>query len=841
MADIIDKKKTIKEEEQTGKENSQPKKTKRKKDSWPQIPPKPLKQTKMKNNPGKTAETEFLLQEKDLPEIIEIPMIPIMNMVVFPGVSAAFDVTRESQKLVIKQAWEKDGYLFIGSIKPGKKNRIDPTDICDTGSIVMLRQTTELPTGNGFKVLVEGVSRAQVNEYVRKEPYAIVKAKKVISSGNEGDTAKEAQKRDLIRAMEGYAALSGKIQPDFFDTLHGIDNLSLLVDMIAANIPIPFEKRFLFLETYNASERAILLRDFLEEETQIMFYERELGDKVRSQIDKTQKEYYVREQIRILREEVGDKADFTGEAERYLQQLQKLKVIEETRTKIEKEIKRLDVQQQGSPEISYIRNYLDLFFDLPWGKTTKENLSIAKARKILDQDHYGMEKVKERILEFIAVRKLKTDQNISDIKGPILCLVGPPGTGKTSIAKSLSRAMGRKYIRMSLGGVHDESEIRGHRRTYIGSLPGRFISAIKQAKTDNPLILLDEVDKIGKDFRGDPASALLEVLDPEQNNNFRDNYLEVPYDLSKVLFITTANLYETIPSALLDRMEVVNLSGYTQEEKTQIAIKHIIPKQLRDHGLDRKKLIFTKSAVLEIIQEYTEEAGVRDLERKISKVCRKSAIEFSENNVQRLTIKVADLHRYLGHGNKPDSFSFSEAQIGVVNGLAWTAFGGKLLPIEVSLMEGSGKLELTGQLGEVMKESAKLAYTYTRSNFQTLGLEKEFYKDKDIHIHVPAGATPKEGPSAGIALTMALISAVTGKAVSNKMAMTGEITLRGKVLVVGGIKEKLIAADRFGMKKVLIPYDNAVDIEELPESVRNNLQIVPVKTLDEVIAETESM
>jgi len=564
-------------------------------------------------------------------------------------------------------------------------------------------------------------------------------------------------------------------------------------------------------------------------------YSKTLSEKIRSEIEKSQKEYFLREQLRVIKGELGEKSEARIELDKYTEQLKKLEINQETRTKVEKEIKRLEVQQFGSPEISQIRNYLDLFFDLPWGKITKDNLSVDKAKIILDKEHYGMEKVKERIIEFIAVRKLKSDNNIMNIKGPILCLVGPPGVGKTSIAKSLAKAIDRKYVRISLGGVHDESEIRGHRRTYIGSMPGRFITAIKQVKTDNPLILLDEVDKLGRDFKGDPSSALLEILDPEQNNNFRDNYLEVPYDLSKVLFITTANTWDTIPHALLDRMEIVEISGYTQEEKTEIGIRHIIPKQMEENGIEKKMLSFNKESVGEIIQNYTAEAGVRGLEKRIAKICRKVAIEINKGNTEKIRITKNNLQDFLGKKRRNSKNSKTEEIVGVVNGLAWTAVGGNVLPIEVSVLEGKGNLELTGQLGDVMKESAKLAVSIVRSKAIELGLEPSFYQKNDIHIHVPEGATPKEGPSAGAALTMALISACTGKAVNNKIAMTGEITLRGKILPVGGIKEKVIAAARFGMEKVMIPEDNKDDLDEIPESVKKSLEIITVKKIDEVI------
>lgn len=783
----------------------------------------------------KTAKPEREQKKKKASTKIKLPGIFTENLFVFPGISATFDITRESQKEALVESVKKNNLLFLGIPKKGKRQPKRLADIHNVGSIVKVRQMSELISGNGYKVTVEGIERGRTEKITGEKPFIFIEVNKVKSNGKEDKPFVEALRRDLLKTIENFARASGKIQPETVDMIRETGSLELVTDITTFGFIDNKDAKNHLLQTTDPSERAEYIKEYLERETDILQLEQTLAEKVKSGIDRSQKEYFLREQMNVIKKELGEKFDIGEESKKYYEQLEKLELEEDTRTKIEKEIKRLDFHHSGSPEISQIRNYLDLVFELPWGKVTKDNLSISKAKAILDREHYGMEKVKERITEFIAVRKLKSENNILNIKGPIMCLVGPPGVGKTSIAKSLAHALNRKYIRMSLGGVHDESEIRGHRRTYIGSLPGRFINAIRQTKTDNPLILLDEVDKLGRDFRGDPSSALLEVLDPEQNNNFRDNYLEVPYDLSKVLFITTANNWENIPAALYDRMEIVILSGYTREEKEEIAVRHIIPKQLEENGIKKGRLIFTRGSLRKIIQNYTAEAGVRELERMISKICRKAAIEYTEKNTKKITVKKDNVEKFLGKKKKRDGFSFSENLVGVANGLAWTSIGGNLLPIEVSIHDGKGNIELTGQLGNVMKESARLAYSFVKSNATLLGLDPLFYVDKDIHIHVPSGATQKEGPSAGVALTMALISAYTKKSLNNKTAMTGEITLRGKILAVGGIKEKLIAASRFKIKKVYIPHENEEDTDDLPESVKKTVEIVPVKTVYEII------
>ena len=766
-----------------------------------------------------------------------MPLIPLKGLHIYPGVSLSFDVLRDGSKMALKTS-ERDGeFLFVSSQIEGKFIWPNTEEIHEFGCIVKIRQIIEIPNGGGFKVLAEGHARGRIVRYVEKAPFYIVEIQELESILTYEDSYIQAYKRTLLSALENFGTMSGKATPEMIAVLRTVESFSLLCDMIASNMNFGNKEKQALLETLDVIERAKSLTALIDRETEITFIEKTIMEKVRVTIDKGQKDYFLREQIKVIQEELGDKIGTQEETNKYNEQLTRLQLNVENRTKLAKEILRLSNQPMGSPEGSQIRSYLDVVFELPWGKLSKDHLSIIQARKTLDKDHYGLEKVKERILEFLAVRKLKIENGITDSKGPILCFVGPPGVGKTSIAKSLAEALGRKYIRMSLGGVHDEAEIRGHRRTYIGSMPGRFIQAMKQAGTDNPLILLDEIDKLGKDYRGDPSSALLEVLDPEQNNTFRDHYLEIPYDLSKVLFITTANTWETIPQALLDRMEIVLLSGYTQEEKLEIAVRHIVPKQIRENALKKSNIQFSREAILTMIEFYTRESGVRELERQIAKACRKAAMMIEEKGMKKVAVTPAVAQQMLGKKIYRHDLAFTTDQIGVATGLAWTPFGGDTLSIEVDVMDGSGKIELTGQLGDVMQESARIAISYVRSHASELNLDKDLLQKKDIHIHVPAGATPKDGPSAGITLTTALVSVFTGKAVKHNIAMTGEMTLRGRVLPIGGLKEKLIAAVRAGIDTAIVPLENKKDLEDLPESVLSKLDIHFVSTIEEVLKE----
>lgn len=771
-------------------------------------------------------------------ELMVMPLIPLRGLHIFPGVSLSFDILREGSKLALKNLDRDSGeFMFVSAQADTINSWPNTEDIYDIGCIVKVRQIIEISSGSGFKVLAEGYARGRITRYIEKAPFYIVEVEQLDSIISGDDNVIQAYKRTLINSFENFGLISGKISPEMIQVIRSVESLSLLCDMVASNMNFSHKDKQHILETLDVLERTKKLISIIERETEIAFIEKNIMDKVRVTIEKGQKDYFLREQLKVIQEELGDKIGTQEETKKYSEQLGRLEINDETRAKLTKEIQRLSNQPIGSPEGSQIRSYLDVVFDLPWGKQTKDQLSILLARKILDKDHYGLEKVKERILEFLAVRKLKIESGNMSAKGPILCLVGPPGVGKTSIARSLAEALGRKYIRMSLGGIHDEAEIRGHRRTYIGSMPGRFIQAMKQAGTDNPLILLDEIDKLGMDYRGDPSSALLEVLDPEQNNTFRDHYLEIPYDLSKVLFITTANTWETIPQALLDRMEIVNLNGYTQEEKLEIAIRHIVPKQIKENALKKVNIKFTREAVLSMIEFYTREAGVRELERQIAKACRKVAMLMGEKGIKKSTITPEVLEDMLGKKIYRHDLAFTTDQVGVATGLAWTPAGGDTLSIEANIMDGTGKIELTGQLGDVMQESARIAISYVRSHADELNLEKEPIQKKDIHIHVPAGATPKDGPSAGIALTTALVSVFTGKPIKHNIAMTGEMTLRGRVLPIGGLKEKLIAAVRAGIDTAIVPLENKKDLDELPESVKSKLTIHFVSKIEEVLKE----
>jgi ATP-dependent Lon protease len=647
--------------------------------------------------------------------------------------------------------------------------------------------------------------------------------------------------RTLLQQFEQYINLSKKITPEVLAAVSDITQPGRLADVISSHLPLKMKDKQAILEMTNVHERLAKVLTFLGNEREVVELERKIRINVKRQMEKNQKEYYLREQMKAIQKELGDKEVRLSDAEELRAQLADTALPEEVAAKVEKEINRLERTPQNSPEIGIIRNYLELILSLPWYTATEDDLDIKKAEQILNEDHYGLEKAKERVLEYLAVRKL-----VQTMKGPILCLVGPPGVGKTSIARSIARSMNRKFVRLSLGGVRDEAEIRGHRRTYVGAMPGRIIQGMKTAGTVNPVFLLDEIDKMASDFRGDPAAALLEVLDPEQNNTFSDHFLEIPYDLSRVMFVTTANSVQTIPRPLLDRMEILQIPGYTELEKMEIATRYLLPKQLKEHGLDAAWVDFEADALRLIIREYTREAGVRSLEKQIASVCRKIAKEvvFAGDYVpgaafdvaRRIVVDEAQVKEWLGHSYFRYGVAEEQHQIGAATGLAWTEVGGDTLVIEVTILHGSGKLTLTGQLGDVMKESAQAAFSYTRSKAAELHIADDFYTKYDIHIHVPEGAIPKDGPSAGITMATALISALTGRYVRKEVAMTGEITLRGRVLPIGGLKEKALAAHRAGIRTIIIPFDNGRDLDEIPESVRGELTFIPVHSMDEVIA-----
>ncbi len=796
---------------------------------------------KRKNNPvrRKVFKTVPLPEGKQLKTVdgllLTLPMIPMRGLAVFPGVNLTFDVARDKSRQAVKDALEGNQMIFLTVQKDITQEWPGPDEIYSVGCVARIRQVLEIPGGEAMKLLVEGRNRAVITKVKQENPCYHVEVSSIPPETSQNESAvMEAYRRQMVKAFERYATSSGRIAPEALLALSNIADPSLAADTITGHLNVSISEKQSVLEAFDVSERISKLIGLIEREHYIAQIEKDIGEKVRSTIEKNQKEYYLREQIKAIQSELGEQEGSQQEQDLYLRQLEKLPLPLDIKEKIRKDINRLARMPAGYPEGSVLRSYMDLLFEMPWGKTDKEKLNITRARNILNRDHYGLEKVKERILEYLAVRKLRMEAGDNSFKGPILCLVGPPGVGKTSIAKSVAQALGRRYIRMSLGGVRDEAEIRGHRRTYVGAMPGRIINAIRQTGKDNPLMLLDEIDKLGSDFRGDPSSALLEVLDPEQNYSFRDHYLEIPYDLSHVLFITTANTIETIPHALLDRMEVVQISGYTEEEKIEIARRHLLPGQLKQNALKKEQLTITRNGLRALISWFTREAGVRQLERELAHVCRRAAILITEQGQTSLRVTEKNLEEMIGKKKFRYEKAQEHDQIGVATGLAWTWAGGDTLMIEVNVMSGSGKLELTGQLGDVMKESARAAVTYIRSQAASLKIDDSFATSKDIHIHVPEGATPKDGPSAGITLATALASALSGRPIHRNVAMTGEITLRGRILPIGGLKEKVIAANRAGIDTVLIPAENERDIADIPQTVLNKVRLVPVTEMKQV-------
>lgn len=758
-----------------------------------------------------------------------LPLLPLRGLTVFPFMTLYFDVGREKSIKALEEAMINDQLIFLVAQKDASADSPEAQDIYTIGTVSKIKQLLKLQ-GDTIRVLVEGINRAEIKDIVQKEPFFLAEVLEPEIDEEFDDNEVEALKRRLVSMFEEYVKLSGKISPDTAMTVTEIENISQVSDIIANNIPLKLEQKQEILAEFHPLRRIEKLLQIIYQETEILEIEKDINSKVKKQIDKVQKEYYLREQVKAIQNELGDRDGINGEIEEYKSKIKAAELPEEAEKKVLKELDRLLKMPQGSAEGSVIRTYLDWIVDLPWNKSTDESIDLDRAEEILEQDHYGLTKVKERIIEYLAVQKLK-----NNLKGPILCLVGPPGVGKTSIAKSIAKALNRNYVRISLGGVKDESEIRGHRRTYVGSMPGRIISALKQAGSNNPLILLDEIDKMSSDFRGDPASAMLEVLDSEQNFAFRDHYMEIPFNLSNALFLTTANSLETVPRPLLDRMEVINLSSYTEEDKANIAMKYLLPKQIELHGLTPKNIKIDEETVRDIINYYTKEAGVRNLEREIGSVCRKVARTIVSENKRVVTVSKTSLEKYLGVKKYRFDFANEKDEIGIATGLAWTPVGGDTLSIEVNLMQGSGKLELTGQLGDVMKESAKAAMSYIRSTCKELKIDEDFYEKKDIHIHVPEGAIPKDGPSAGITLATAMVSALSGMPVNRKVAMTGEITLRGRVLAIGGLKEKVLAAHRAGIETIILPIDNKKDIEEIPENVRKSLKFICVSEMKTVL------
>jgi len=760
-----------------------------------------------------------------------IPLLPLRDVVVFPHMIVPLFVGREKSIAALESAMKYEKGIFMVAQKNAKKDDPAEEDIYRVGTIGIIIQLLRLPDGT-VKVLVEGKTRGAIQEYLKNDDFFLVKVADIEDVDDDpNDVKKQALMRSIKESFELYLKLSKKVHVEMMGTIAAIDDPSKLADVVVTHLNVKLEDKQKIMEIYNISERLEAIYSLMLSEIEILQVEEKIKRRVKKQMEKTQKDYYLNEQMRAIQKEMGEKDDFKNEIADLEKRLKQKKLSEEATKKVRQEIKKLQMMSPMSAEATVVRNYIDWLLDMPWSDVTENKYTLKESETILDEDHYGLKKVKERIIEYLAVQSL-----VKKNKGPILCLVGPPGVGKTSIAKSVARATNRKFVRISLGGVRDEAEIRGHRRTYIGAMPGKIIQSLKKAGSNNPVFCLDEVDKLSSDFRGDPSSALLEVLDPEQNVAFNDNYLDVDYDLSDILFITTANVLQTIPAPLQDRMEVIRIAGYTEQEKLQIAKKFLLTKEMEANGLIADNIEFTKGAVLRIIRQYTREAGVRNLEREIASVCRKVAKEIVSNGAKKkIVISSKNIPKYLGVPKFRHGETEEKNQIGLTTGLAWTEVGGELLAIEASIMEGTGRMVMTGKLGDVMQESVQAALTYIRARAEKFGLPKNFYKKIDIHVHVPEGAIPKDGPSAGIAMATSIASALMKKKVRADMAMTGEITLRGRVLPIGGLKEKILAAHRGNIKMVIIPKDNEKDLAEVPHNVQNALKIVFVDHIDEVL------
>lgn len=763
--------------------------------------------------------------------VLTLPVVALRDIIVFPHMTVNLDIGRKESIEAVRAAGRSDRYLAMIMQRDGKVEVPQEEDFYSFGTVVKVKQMLQLP-GGLIRIQAEGISRIRVHSVLRKENCLVSQVEDVPEIEPSDALRGEAYRRALLKSFfEWIHNAQQNLSDEQMEQLKASDTPGYTADFISTQMPISPARRQAVLEENDVMERLVLIRRFLDEEIQIGRLEAEINGEVRSRMEKEQRDYYLRQKIKSIHDRLGDEISQDAEAEEYRQKLEKSGIPDEYKKKLEKEIAHLATMPPMMAETTVARNYLEWIFSLPWKEESKDLLDLKKAAKLLDEDHYGLAKIKERILEYLAVRILAPEA-----KAPIICFVGPPGVGKTSFARSIARALDKKFARISLGGIHDEAEIRGHRRTYIGSMPGRFIEAIAHAKTKNPLLLLDEIDKVGSDFRGDPASALLEALDPEQNKAFHDNYIDIPFDLSKVFFVATANTVSTIPAALLDRMELIELSGYTEEEKVQIAKKYLIPRQRERNGLKTADLHFTDALLRKIIRSYTREAGVRELERTIGALCRKvgKKIVLADKTIPPLSART--LEEYLGPVKFLPLAEEHESQVGRVNGLAWTAAGGEVLDTEAITIKGKGNLILTGQLGDVMKESAETAYTYIRSRAKELGLVENFYETLDTHIHLPEGAVPKDGPSAGITMATAMASAYTGRKVRGDTAMTGEITLTGEVLPIGGVKEKVLAASQFGIRQILLPEKNKRDMEEIPQSVRKKLEFIYVKNVDDVLA-----
>ncbi len=766
----------------------------------------------------------------DQEKTIVVPLLPLRDVVVFPHMIVPLFVGREKSIAALESAMKYEKGIFMVAQKNAKKDDPSQEDVYNIGTIGIIIQLLRLPDGT-VKVLVEGKTRGVIKEYLPNSDFFLVKVNEIEDIDDQNEVKKQALIRSIKESFELYLKLSKKIHVEMMGTIAAIEDASKLADVVITHINVKLEDKQKIIEILNIGERLEAIYSLMLSEIEILQVEEKIKRRVKKQMEKTQKDYYLNEQMRAIQKEMGEKDEFRNEIAELEKRLKQKKMSEEATKKVRQEIKKLQMMAPMSAEATVVRNYVDWLLDMPWSEKTENKYTLKESETILEEDHYGLKKVKERIIEYLAVQAL-----VEKNKGPILCLVGPPGVGKTSIAKSVARATNRKFVRISLGGVRDEAEIRGHRRTYIGAMPGKIIQSLKKAGSNNPVFCLDEVDKLSSDFRGDPSSALLEVLDPEQNFAFNDNYLDVDYDLSHIMFITTANILQTIPAPLQDRMEVIRIAGYTEQEKLQIAKKFLVAKEMEANGLKAENIEFTKGALLKIIRQFTREAGVRNLEREIASICRKIAKEIVSNgSKKKLVISSKSISKYLGVPKYRHGETEGKNQIGLTIGLAWTEVGGELLSIEASIMEGTGKMVMTGKLGDVMQESVQAALTYIRARAERFGLAKNFYKKIDIHVHVPEGAIPKDGPSAGIAMATSIASALMKKKVRADLAMTGEITLRGRVLPIGGLKEKILAAHRGNIKMVIIPKDNEKDLAEVPQNVQNALEIVFVEHIDEVL------
>jgi len=761
-------------------------------------------------------------------EVYKLPVIPLRGMTILPEMIVHFDVSREKSLNAIDEAMTKEQKIFVATQKNIETKEPGVHDVWNIGCIASIKQIIKLPSGIS-RVLVSGVQRGLLIEKIESSTFLYAQIQTISEEESEELPNKEAMRRNILALYKEYMEQQPKLAKEMLMRAENIDDFSRLLDDIASNIHLPQKQAQTILEESNATKRYELLGTMIAQEIQIADIKEEISAKVKERVDKNQREYILREQIKVLREELGDDATM-NDADEFKKETDKLKASKEVKEKLYKEIKRFRSSMNSPAETGVIRTYIETLLEMPWDKRAKEHQDIMYAKQILDEEHYGLFKVKERILEFLAVRALTKKGD-----APILCLVGPPGTGKTSIAKSLARALKKPYVRISLGGVRDEAEIRGHRRTYVGAMPGRIASGIREAGVKNPLMLLDEIDKVSNDYKGDTFSALLEVLDSEQNNKFRDHYMEVPLDLSEMLFITTANTLQTIPRPLLDRMEIVEINSYTENEKMHIATRHLIPKQIKKHGLKWEQFSITTKALWSLIRNYTKEAGVRQLERRIGELCRKAAKEMLESKKDRISITERNLKNYLGKEQFKYQPKNKEDEVGIVRGLAWTAVGGDTLQIEVNIMPGAGEILLTGQLGDVMKESARTGISYIRSIGKKYNIADDFFKEHDVHIHIPEGAVPKDGPSAGITMATAILSALTDRKVRAEVAMTGEITLRGRVLPIGGLKEKLLAAKNAGITTVIVPKENNVDVKEMSKEITKGMEIIGVSTMEDVI------